>query len=376
MRRISGPNRAVGAAAGSTLALALLVCGCVFAALAGPALSLHTRSEALHQTLAGVAPTIKTVQVSGDLAGFMANLGGTGSTQDLTQTQLTESSGEIGRGLAALPLPLAPGAWAGLSTKLLVISSGAAPTAMVGAFLPPRLEVVYRDRLMANAQLVTGTYATAAVPPGAVGVAATPQTAARFGLHPGSRLQLTTPTGAVTLDVTAIVGERGAASTFWTADSTVGAPSLNNAFTIPSKAYWSGGVFADPGQLIAMQNAFIGSGVEMEWEFPLTVGGVNAGQVQGLYDDLNRASATTPVLTGALAPGASVLTVSSPLVSPLAAFLGTQAAVQTVLLLLFVSLIVIGAAVILLAARMIIIRRDGELAMLRARGHRCGRWRR
>ena len=41
---------------------------------------------------------------------------------------------------------------------------------------------------------------------------------------------------------------------------------------------------------------------------------------------------------------------------------------ETVLLLLFVSLFVVGTAVILLAARMIVARRDGELAMLRARG--------
>ena len=100
---------------------------------------------------------------------------------------------------------------------------------MAGAVLPPRLEVVYRDPLTANAQLVTGTYATAGVPAGAVGVAVTTQTAARFGLHPGSRLQLTAPSSLVTLDVTAIITERGAASTFWTADSTVGTPSLNNA---------------------------------------------------------------------------------------------------------------------------------------------------
>ena len=58
-------SRTVGTAAGSALALALLVCGCVFAALAGPALSLHTRTQALHQTLAGYPATTKTVQVTG-----------------------------------------------------------------------------------------------------------------------------------------------------------------------------------------------------------------------------------------------------------------------------------------------------------------------
>ena len=57
-------SRTVGTAAGSALALALLTCGCVFAALAGPALSLHTRTQALHQTLAQYPSTTKTVQVA------------------------------------------------------------------------------------------------------------------------------------------------------------------------------------------------------------------------------------------------------------------------------------------------------------------------
>src|SRR5207342_2363456 len=65
-----GVGRTVGTAAGSALALALLVCCCVFAALAGPALSLHTRTEALHQTLAGYPNTTKTVQVTASWATF------------------------------------------------------------------------------------------------------------------------------------------------------------------------------------------------------------------------------------------------------------------------------------------------------------------
>jgi putative ABC transport system permease protein len=117
-----------------------------------------------------------------------------------------------------------------------------------------------------------------------------------------------------------------------------------------------------------MQNAFSGPGLTMQWEYPLAVGGVNANQAQGLYADLNRATTVAPTLTGALAPAAGGLTVTSPLISNLSLFLGIQAGIETVLLLLFVSLIVISAAVILLAARMIVVRRDGELAMLRARG--------
>ena len=369
LRRVPGLGGPAGAAAGGTLALALLVCGCVFAALAGPALSLHTRTQALDQALSALGGTQKAVQVSDDWGDFTGTLAQTGGpTSNLTETQLSASTNEIGRGLAATPLPLATGAWAGLSTQPQPVASGAAATAQAGT--PPRLEVLYRDPLTSNARLVAGTYATTTVPagvPGTVAVAATTQTAARFGLHPGSRLQLTTPTGAVILVVTAILRERGAASTFWAADPTAGTPSL---VTPPAgrPPYWAGGVFADPGELAAMQNAFSGPGLAMQWEFPLAVGGVNADQAQGLYDDLNRATATTPALTGDLSAAATTLTVSSPLTQDLSAFLATQAAVQTVLLLLFVSMIVVGTAVILVAALTIAVRRADELTILRARG--------
>ena len=359
-------SKTVGAAAGSTLALALLVCGCVFAAMAGPALSLHTRTQAFHQTLAGLGSTTKAVQVTANWSSFTGPLVqyGIGSQQNMTVGELTESMREIGRGLAAMPVPLAADDWASLSTNLIVVKSGAAASAQAQA--PPKMEVVYRDPLVINAELVKGSYANGAAPAGAVAVAATTQTAARFGLRPGSRMVLTAPSGTVSLFVTAIIRERAADSTFWAQDSTVGVPSLNIQPKMP--AYWSGGVFADPDQLAAMQNAFNGPGMELTWEFPLAVSGVNADQAQGLYDDLNRATAATPSLTGALEPAANALTVTSPLISNLSLFLGTQAAVETVLLLLFVSLIVVGVAVILLAARMIVARRDGELTMLRARG--------
>jgi len=371
MNRVS---RLAGAAAGSTLALALLVGGCVFAAVAGPALSLHTRTEALNQTLSALGSTDRAVEVSSDWAGFTGALEQNGGfLQNLTATQLTQSTSQVGRSLAATPLPLAAGAWMGMNTKPLSVTSGAAVTAIaeVGG-PPPELEVVYRDPLPGNARLVAGSYAATAVPAGTVPVAVTTQTAARFGLRPGSRLVLKAPSGPVALVVTAIVAERGAASSFWTADTTVAVPSLNIAppgrFASGPAPYWVGGVFADPGGLAAMQNAFSGADLDMRWEFPLGVGGVNADQAQGLYNDLNRATVVTPTLTGNLAPAAGALAVSSPLIAELSAFIDAQTATQTVLLLLFVSMIVAGAAVILVTATAITARRDGELTMMRARG--------
>src|SRR6185503_14846389 len=241
----------------------------------------------------------------------------------------------------------------------------AAARAQAGA--PPQLEVSYRTSLTGFAQLVAGTFGGSRVPSGDVGVAATTQTAARFGMHPGSRLTLAAPSGPVTLFVTGIVRERDAGATFWQQDTNLVRPALQQT-TPASPLFWAGGVIADPDQFSAFQTAFGGTGLALQLEFPLTIGDVNADQVQGLYNALNHATAVTPTLTGALAPAAETLTVSSPLLQDLALFLGTQAAVESVLLLLFVSLVVVGVAVILLAARMLVARRQGELTVLRARG--------
>ena len=368
MRLIPVLNRAVGFAAASTLALALLVCGCVFGAMAGPAISLHTRSEALQQTLAGLAPTTKTVQVSASWSDFTSSLQGTANSSGpaLTRGMLAEATREIRASLAAMPLPLGPGAWAALAADPFVVASGAPARAFIGS-TPPKLEVIYRDTLTSNAGLVTGSLTGPAEPAGTIAVAATPQTAARFALHPGSRLTLGTAGITVTLVVTAIVRQRGGGSTFWQQDPVAGAPSLATPPGGQAQPYWVGGLLADPDQLAEIQNAFLGPGLEMEWEFPLATGGLNADQAQGLSGALHRAATVTPALT-TMEAAADTLNISSPLAADLSQFLAIQAGIETVLLLLFVSLTVIGGAVILLAARMIVLRRDDELAMLRARG--------
>jgi putative ABC transport system permease protein len=364
MNRVRG---AVGAAAGSTLALALLVCGCVFAAMAGPALSLHTRTQALDKTVAALPDTSTTVQVTAALTNFNAPLAQDGivrAAQPLPAAELAESTREMAHGFAALPLPLTAGQWTGLNAKAAVVS-GTGPRVLADG--PPKLEVVYRDTLASNGQLAAGTYASTGVPAGMLAVAATTQMAARFGLHPGTRLSLATVSGTVGLFVTGIVREKAPGSAFWTQDPTLGTPDLEQV-SANSLPFWMGGVLADPDQLGAMQDAFTAGDLELNWEFPLTLRGVNADQAQGVVSALNRAVTGTPALTGALAPSADSLSVSSPLISDLTLFLTTQAAIQTVLQLLFVSLIVVGAAVIVLAARMIVARRGGELIMLRARG--------
>jgi putative ABC transport system permease protein len=359
--------------AGSVAVLALLVCACVFAAMTGPAVSLRTRTQALSQTLAAAGPIIKTVQVDAPWDQFTAatnldNQGyfGFGQAANLTPSQFAETQREIGRGLAHLPLPLGAGAWSGLASHLLRVAAGAGPYAFIGVDSPPMMEVVYRNALPANAQLVGGSYAHGAPPRGALAGAVTTQMAARFGLHPGSRVVLTIPSGPVMIVITAIVRIRGPNSSFWAKDSTVGLPSrITGRGTCNC---WAGSIFADPDQFVAMQNALGSSSIDIQWVYPLAVGGVGADGAPALLDNLNRAITVPLGLTGAFAPAVSTTAVTTPLVPVVSAFLVTQAAVQTVLLLLFVSLIVVGAAVILLAAGMIAVRRADDLGLLRSRG--------
>jgi putative ABC transport system permease protein len=358
--------------AGSVAVLALLVGTCVFAAMTGPAVSLRTRTQALSQTLAATSPIIKTVQVDAPWDQFTAAMNvsnggfGLGNQEDLTPAQLTTTQREIGRGLARQAVPLAAGAWSGLASHLLPVAAGAGPLAFVGVNGPPEMEVAYRNALPANAQLVAGRYVHEAPLRGALAGAVTTQMAARFGLHPGSRVVLSVPAGPVRILITAIVRIREPDSAFWAKDATVGVPSRNMGRGTCN--CWVGSIFADPDQFVAVQNSLGSSSIDIQWVYPLAVGGLGADGTQALLDDLNRAGAVPLGLTGVFAPAVSTAAVTTPLVPVLSAFLVTQAAVQTVLLLLFVSLIVVGAAVILLAAGMIAVRRADDLGLLRSRG--------
>jgi putative ABC transport system permease protein len=351
----------VGAAAGTTLALALLACGCVFAALAGPAVSLHLRTEALQQALSRLGPLGTAIQVTGSWNTFTEAYTG---QPVLTDDNLSAATFQIADGLAD-SAPIALGSWGGLTTTLHDVASG---TTRLPAGYLPELEVIYRDQLTSNAQIVAGR--VTAAPHGAIGVTVTEQTAARYGLHIGSRLQLKSPNGPVPLQVTAVVRERDPAGPFWTVDPLATAPDLTRNLTT-GQVSLEGAVLADPGQLVAIQRAFcppLGVAcdrMQLEWEFPVVVAGVTADQAQAFVNDL---AAAADSLDSQLAAAAPDLTVSDPMTGTLTAFIAAQTAVLAVLLLLFVSLTVIVLVVILLAARIVVARRDDALVMLRDRG--------
>lgn len=247
----------------------------------------------------------------------------------LTEDNLSSATTQIGGGLAQ-SVPILPGSWDVLTTKLHDVTSG---MSRPPAGYQPEFEVIYRDRLASHVQTV-GRVAGATNPHGAIEVTVTQQTAARFGLRAGSLVTVQGPSRPVLLLVTAVVRERDPAGTFWTADPLAAAPELTQDVTRDQYSL-QGAVLAGPGQLAAIQSAFcpvLGVSwdtMQLDWEFPVDVGAVTADQAQAFVNDLSTATNSPYTQMGAAAPD---LAVTEPMTSTLTAFIDAQAAVLAVLL--------------------------------------------
>ena len=393
-QRLAAAWRSVtGAGPAVTASFGLLVLGCAFLATAGPRQGLAMRTAALHRELAAAPAVQRSVELTSVPWEFAYALPGTYSLDGLgppsaTAADLAAVGGEAARALAATPLPLAArGAdWAGLDTGRAPVGGAAAGAFLAGA--RPELEICYQDPLMRYARLADGRWPRrarvrfSAVPgPNGLGhavsratfeIAVTQATAARFGLHPGSRLTEDGVTGPLTLDVTGVLRTAAPASAFWTANPAAAAPVVVPR-TLVSPAYWSGVAFTGPAELPALQAALPSGEVQFSWDFPLDLGGLDADQAPALAGYLSRVAARTLPLAGRYSHAASTLSVAAPGPLPvLSGFLATEGAVQTVLALLFTGLTVVGLAAVLLATQLMAARRAAEYALVRARGAALG----
>jgi putative ABC transport system permease protein len=359
-----------GGAAGSSLALALLVCGCVFLALAGPAISLKLRTQAMQQQISKQGDLI----ADADWYQFASD---DSLSPPLKMSNFAAAAASISQSLGGI-VPLAPGAWAGLTS-----TQYNAPPDFAGLRIPALFEVTYRNELTSSTQIVAGRLSGAAIPARYLGVSVTVPTAARFHLHPGSTITLTGSGAepAVRVYVTGIVRVLQPAGSFWTTDVLAAGPVYQPAAkSTPGAApgNWQGALLTDPGQLLNMQTLFCPdpgqvrcSSMELNWELPFAIGKFNADQAQKLANDLS-AAITDSTLASNLGQAAGDLTIQAPAQTPLKIFISDQTAVLSILVLLFASLIVIGLVVIALAAWLMTVRREEELAMLRARGATTG----
>lgn len=371
--RIAAAGTAVtGTGAAASLALALLVLVCAFVAVAVPRASLGYRTAVLQRTFHAASSSATTVLADATINGL--------SGGSLSAPQLASAQRQLADGLGREGLPLAPATadWSGMVT-------GSAPFTVVGrppdrTLAAPQLELLYRSGLGRNTRLVSGTLPGAGAGAGAatgtgtgtattLQVAVTQATAARFGLHPGSRLRA----AGQEVMVTGIIRPLRPASSFWAVDPVAAAPQLTYP-TPDSAPYLSSGAFVSAAELTGLQN-YLSAPLRALWSFPLSLGGVTADQAAGLARTLAAVSylpAATSVgtsLNASAGPAATIqVSLSSGLASTLPAFVATDDAVQRVLSLMFVSLAVIAAVVVLLGARLVAARRRDEFTMRRARG--------
>ncbi len=365
-----------GMGTAASLALAVLVFGCVLAATAGPREALSVRTKALQQALAPVPPVGRAITVSTTWSQFMGSI--SSAVANFSDGQLNNLGAQFNSDFNKGVLHLAPASadWVGMTTVEQGVQSRLHGTGRH----PVEMELSYRLPLASYVRVIAGSLSAPAARASVVNpsfyptinVAVTQQTARRFGLRVGSAIRAANMGGTsylespVTLKVRAIVAERQPASAFWDAVPSIAVPHLN----VPGNAppYWTSGVLALPDESPAVQQDYGPGYLSVEWLLPMDLGPLLGDQAQTLNALLQRTVTEVPLLDGPLSAVAGVVTVSTGVQQVLDSFVYNSAAVDVLLWLLYVSLAVIAAIVLLLAARMIVLRRAAELTLRRARG--------
>ena len=225
---LSGRNRigtaAVGNGVAAFAALGILVLVTVFVAVALPRANLGYRTRVLRQTFSAASPEQTAVLADADITGLTQSVFNTAQAI-LSVGQVSLDGNWMADSLRRVGLPLAPAAaqWAGVTASAGQLSG--APRPVPGSMAPPQLELLYRSPLGSNARLVAGSLPAGFAGQGgdaAFEVAVTAATAARLGLHVGSRLQA----AGQALVVTGIIQPVNPGSSFWTVDSSAPVPAL------------------------------------------------------------------------------------------------------------------------------------------------------
>jgi putative ABC transport system permease protein len=346
-----------GTGAAASVAFGLLVFASVLASLAIPRESVGLSNRALQRVIAASQSADRTV------IGTAPETSLTDETGQVQATDIAALGASLRARLAAGGMLVAsePPAWAGLTTEYVPVSG----TARAAGDGPPQFEMTYRTELTRYSQLVAGRLPVTGSEPGkqaVVQAAVTTATAARFGLKVGDQLTA----GQIQLVITGIIRPTDPASAFWSQEPVAAAPALTQA-AAPELPYWIGAVFVGPGALPLVE-ANIGP-VEMQvtWAYTAALGGLSAGQANGLEASLSSLVAAGATVTDPAGNPVTV-TIASQIPAILSPFTSGESAVAPALELLYVSLAIIGAVVVLLGARLVAERRAAEFTLMRARG--------
>ncbi len=343
-----------GTGAAASVAFGLLVFAAVLASLAIPRESVGLRNQALQRMIAAAQPGSLSVTETAVMISPLTN-----EPISVLATDIAPAGASLRSRLAASGMPVAsdPPAWSSLTT----IGIRAAGTARAAGYGPPQFQLTYRAMLARYSHVVAGRLPAAGGGSTAgVQVAVTTDTAARFGLRVGSRLNA----GPLPLVVTGIIQPARPASAFWTAVPAAATPVLTQTGS-PGSSYWTGVLFIAPGALPLIESS-LNPVMSATWWYPAALGRLTAGQAGGLEAGLT--GLLSSGLTVSIPGGPVTATITSQIPSILSPFLAEESAVTPVLELLYVSLAVLGAVVVLLGARQVAERRAAEFTLMRARG--------
>jgi putative ABC transport system permease protein len=361
---------ATGGGAGlATTAVGLLIFACVFLAVAGPREGIALRTHALQQSFSTQVPMGRTVYASVNDTALAARM----KASSTDATIMATAQRELASKLADLPLAASGSDWYGMTTPLNALSGGYGKSADP-AGMAPQIELTYRAQLSKYMTLISGTMpdtATQGTNGTILQIAVTSGTAARFGLHAGSRLGDGLGTRLV---VTGIVRPRGPATApFFAADPLEYAPTQEATPPPASLPYWTAAGFVGAGELSVLQQTMDQATTNVYWDFPLDLSGVTAGGAQALSNALDQASTLAGQIgvaagAGAGMGGAVPVTVTTGVSAVLTGFIAQDKAAGSVLSLLSVSLAAVGIMVILAAAQLVAEQRRSEFALRRTRG--------
>jgi putative ABC transport system permease protein len=360
-RLLTGP-----AGRGPAAALAVIAALGALLATAGPRESAALQNAALQRTLAAAKGAGLYANASWDMTG-------TRPSQLLSAQQL-QTAGRVMASFLSPPLVPAPGIphWAGLSTPLVGVTN-AARRAILDQ--PPSLQLSYRSALAANGRLVAGSYPRTAIVTGrhvpakiTLQAAVTPATAARFELHPGSRLTLASPGSAhgpaLALLVTGIVKPADPASAFWASAGPIAQPSIQGLS-------WIGGALLGPGELSVLPVAFPLQIVQVQWGIPVDVSHLTVAQVPAVMAAL---SATVASEAGRQAQAVSHAPLAEPPslfpagLATLQAFMTERGAVAAVNALLEYGLFAVALILLVTCALVVTDAYEEEISLILARG--------
>jgi len=372
--RLSGRARSgtavVGVGAAASAALGILVLAGVFIAVALPRANLGYRTDVLRQAFRAASPADKAVLADADLTELIQS-GYSTKRAILSVSQVglygNRMAGSLRR--AGLPLALATAQWAGLTAASGELSGAPKPTP--GSMDPPQLELLYRTYLDRDARLVHGSLPAGFAGKGnaaAFQVAVTTATAARLGLHVGSRLRA----AGQALVVTGIIRPINPRSSFWTVDPSATAPRLT--YLSPNAPpFLSTAAFVGAAELRALETRVSVQRLHALWAFPLDVRRVSADQAGGILQALRRVTALPAAVAGPGVTAASAgytleVNFGAGLTTALPPLLARDAAVQRALSPLLISLAAVAAVVMLMGAMLVADHRRAEFAVMRARG--------